>query len=91
MQPTKVGIFIRTCFENLEKAAELLEQNPGLINEKTGLGETPLHYLAVENQLEAVTFLHSKGADLNTFNTCNGSPLSETASLGYTELVKFLL
>jgi ankyrin repeat protein len=48
---------IQVCFNSLEQAAILLESEPSLLTERTGTGETPLHYLAVENQLEAVQFL----------------------------------
>lgn len=91
MDQKRADLLINACFESLEKASKLLDKNPGLIFKKTGLGETPLHYLAVENQLEAVKFLYSRGADLNTINECAGTPLSEAASLGYIDMVKFLL
>lgn len=84
-------ILIQACIESLDQAAKLLDAEPDLLNEKTGLGETPLHYLAVKNHLEAVKFLFERGAEINTLNECNGSPLSEAATLGYLELVKFLI
>ena len=88
---TSAYLLIKACFESLENASKLIDNNSNLLFEKTGLGETPLHYLAVENQLEAVKLLYSKGADLNTINDCAVTPLSEAASLGYTDMVKFLL
>ena len=54
---------IRACCSSLDDAAALLQSEPLLLLERTGLGETPLHYLAVEDQVEAVRFLHEHGAD----------------------------
>jgi ankyrin repeat protein len=70
----------------------LLDAEPGLLNARTDLGETPLHYLAVEDHIEAIKALvERKGVDVNTLNDFGGSPLSEAASLGYVDLVKYLL
>jgi ankyrin repeat protein len=91
MDQERADILINACFESLEKASELLDEDHSLLFEITGLGETPLHYLAVENQIDAVKLLYSKGAELNTINECAGTPLSEAASLGHIDIVKFLL
>lgn len=83
---------LQAFFISVEDGLSLLEAEPALLNARTGLGETILHYLAVENQIEAVKALvEKKGADVNTVNDFGGSPLSETASLGYIEMVKCLL
>ena len=42
---------ISACSESLDAAETLLSREPSLIHEETGIGETPLHYLAVENKL----------------------------------------
>jgi ankyrin repeat protein len=77
---------------SVEAGLRLADVEPELLNARTGLGETPLHYLAVENQLAAVKALvEIKGADVNTLNDFGGSPLSEASALGYTELVRYLL
>lgn len=91
MNQERADILINACFESLKKTSELLDKDPSLLFETTGLGETPLHYLTVENQLDAVKLLYSRGAELNTTNKCAGTPLSEAASLGYIDMVKFLL
>jgi ankyrin repeat protein len=82
---------VAAFFSSEDEALRLLKEEPGLIESRDGLGETPLHYLSVENQLHAVKTLVSKGGSVNTVNLCGGTPLSEAASLGYTELVSFLL
>lgn len=82
---------IRACMTSLEAAEELLKAEPSLISERTGLGETPLHYLAVEDQLEAVRFLHERGASVEIVNEFGESALKEAILLGYLELARYLL
>jgi len=82
---------IRVAFEAPDAMHALLRQEPELLEARTGLGETALHYLVVENQLRAVVLLVEAGAQVNTLNSCGGTPLSEAASLGYVELVEYLL
>jgi ankyrin repeat protein len=75
---------------NLTEARAEVNAHPELIYETDGVGETPLHWLVVENELDGVRLLIERGADLNT-NTANGSPLHSAASLGYLEMVGLLL
>jgi ankyrin repeat protein len=82
---------VAACFASLEEAITLLQAEPHLLHARTGLGETPLHYLTVENQLRAVQLLADHGAEVNTVNKCGGTPLSEAASLGHVALVSYLL
>jgi ankyrin repeat protein len=89
--PTPAHRLIAAAFESPDALQTLIRSEPELIEERTGLGETALHYLAVENQLRAVVLLAEAGAQINTLNSCGGTPLSEAASLGYVELVEFLL
>ena len=82
---------IRACSSSLDDAAALLQSEPRLLLERTGLGETPLHYLAVEDQVEAVRFLHEHGADLNVLNDFGDSPITEALALGNKRTAAFLL
>lgn len=82
---------IAAFFESTEAGRKLAASEPDLVNAKTDLGETPLHYLAVENQIDAVQALVEIGADLNNVNSCGGTPLSEASRLGYAKLVQYLL
>ncbi|TGN99712.1 hypothetical protein PN36_34915 [Candidatus Thiomargarita nelsonii] len=82
---------IEVCFSSPKEARALLKKEPNLIHEKTEFGETPLHYLVVENQLNSVQLLVEYGANVNTKNKCGATPLSNASSLGYLELVKYLL
>ncbi len=82
---------ISAFFESIDAGRRLLASEPNLIEARTGLGETPLHYLAVEDQLDAVRVLVESGANVNTVSNVGGTPLSEAALLGYAELVTYLL
>jgi ankyrin repeat protein len=72
-----VNRLIRVAFESPDAMHALLRQEPELLEARTGLGETALHYLAVENQLRAVALRIEVGAEVNTLNSCGGTPLSE--------------
>lgn len=91
MTQTPAHRLISAAFASTDALLVLLSAEPQLLEERTGLGETPLHYLAVENHLPAVALLVEAGAQVNTLNSCGGTPLSDAASLGYDDLVAFLL
>jgi ankyrin repeat protein len=82
---------IVAAFDSPDAMLALVRDEPDLLEARTGLGETPLHYLAVENQLRAVVLLVEAGAMIDTVSDVGGTPLSEAASLGYEEMVEFLL
>lgn len=82
---------INACFESLDKAGELLSADPELIHERDGVGETALHYLVIENQLEAVRFLVKYRADINTQDDFKVTPLAHAAQCGYEKMVEYLL
>jgi len=91
MSEERIIQLINAFMEDTEHALHLLDEDPGLVQVKTSIGETALHYLAVENQIEAVEMLYERGADINTVNDCGGTPLSDAASLGCVEQVQILL
>jgi ankyrin repeat protein len=67
-------------------AERLLADRPDLLDARSGLGETVLHYLAVENVREGVAWLHARGASLNTKNKFGTPVLFEVARLRHTDL-----
>jgi len=72
-------------------AAALAEKDPRLIDERNGIGESVLHFLAVENNQPAVKWLHARRADLNATNEFGIPLLFEVAELGYRDLLVWLL
>ena len=72
------------------RAEELLATNPELLTLTNSIGETVLHFLAVENDIEGVAWLHVHGSSLNT-ETGFGKPMIfEVAELGYKDLLLWL-
>jgi len=68
-------------------AAEvLLRDHPSLLTERNGIGETVLHFLAVEDSLPGIEWLHTRGGSLDTTNEFGTPLLFEVAQLGYRDL-----
>ena len=72
-------------------ASPALEQNPGLLFATNGIGESVLHFLAVENNQPGVKWLHGRGADLNAANAFGSPLLFEAALLGHRDLFLWLV
>lgn len=71
-------------------AEKLLSAEPGLTDRRNGIGETVLHYVAVEGDMEGVAWLHAHGFDLDTANKF-GTPLAfEVALTKNRDLLKWL-
>ena len=65
----------------------LLKSAPKLITHTNLTGETVLHFLAVENDIEGVKWLKSKEFDIDTKNDFGTPVIFEVAQLGYKELL----
>lgn len=72
-------------------ASQYLERSPGLIERRNSIGETVMHWLAVENDIEGVAWLHNKGSKVNTKNEFGEPLIFEVAQLGYKELLQWLV
>lgn len=76
--------------KDFEEADRLLQVKPSLINIKNRVGETVLHFLAVENDLESVQWLHLRGFSLDNKTEISQEPIIfEIASLGYLNLIQW--
>ena len=73
------------------RASEMVADNPEVLQMRSGLGETPLHYLAVENHIDGVKWLYEKGSNLDTKNQFGTPVVFEVAQLGYRDLLVWLL
>lgn len=91
MDDERVVRLIQAFFSSIAEGVAQVVADPGAIHEKTSLGETALHYLSVENQLDAVRELTRRGATVDTVNEVGSTPLSDACSLGYLDLVRLLL
>jgi len=82
---------IDAAVQDQQKARQMLQRHPGLLQARLGLGETALHFLAVEGYAEGVRFLALAGADVNAQNEFGDTPLIDAALLGREEVVRTLL
>lgn len=71
-------------------AENLLASNSRLFDQCNSIGETVLHFLAVENDLEGVEWLHARGFSLNIKNRFGKPMIFEVASAGHKELLLWL-
>jgi ankyrin repeat protein len=77
--------------KKFEEAAALLAREPSLRSAVNGLGETVLHYQAVENDEEGVSWLSSQGFDINTRNEFGTPVVFEVAQLDYRDLLHWFI
>lgn len=71
-------------------ARKLVKDHPEVLKLRTGLGETALHYLAVENCADAVQLLINLGAEVNVTNGFGASALEEAMQVEAQETIEVL-
>jgi ankyrin repeat protein len=86
-----VGDFIDAVVDDEARARDLLAASPELLNARWHLGETALHFLAVEGSVEGVRRLAEWGADVNLSNRLGDPPLLDCVVLRNEPLVELLL
>jgi ankyrin repeat protein len=64
------------------RARQLVADHPNALDLRTRLGETALHYLAIENYVDAVQLLIDLGAQVNVTNEFGASALEEAELAG---------
>jgi len=74
-----------------ETAERLLADEPSLVSSRDGLGETVLHFLAVENDLEGVAWLHVHGFSIDSKNDFGTPVIFEVCQLGHKDLVLWFI
>ena len=90
--PTEIlGEFIDAVVDDEARARHLLAAYPELLNARWHLGETVLHFLAVEGFIEGVRRLAQWSADVNLPNRLGDSPLLDCVILRNEPLVELLL
>jgi ankyrin repeat protein len=86
-----IGEFIDAVVDDEARARRLLAAHPDLLNARWRLGETALHFLAVEGFVDGVRRLAEWGADVNLPNGLGDPPLLDCVTLGNEPLVELLL
>jgi len=89
--PTWYELRTLVAVKKFEEAEALLAREPSLRSAVNGLGETVLHYLAVENDGEGVSWLYSRGFDINTRNEFGTPVVFEVAQLDYKDLLRWFI
>ena len=69
----------------------MISTEPALLNVRNSVGETVMHWLAVENQIAAVTALLDLGAEVDPVNDFESTPLLECVTLENAELVALFI
>ncbi len=71
------------------------EMSPALLDtvlsNRNGIGETMLHWYAIEGSPEILRKIIALGFDVNTVNKFGATPLCECARIGRWEIVEMLL
>lgn len=62
-----------------------------IVNQRDFSGQTPLHYAAIANNLEAIKVLLDYGAEVDAFDTQLGTPLLWAVRDGYYEVARLLI
>lgn len=81
---------MRYAIQSPTRARDLVRKHPEVLDLRTGLGETALHYFAVENQAEAMKVLIDLGAKVDVNNDFGDSALQEALQVNATAAVEVL-
>ena len=83
--------FVHAAMFDQPLARRMMKQRPAWLTDVNGIGETVLADVVIENYLEAARFLLDAGADINTRDMSQATPLIQAAGLGYREMIGLLL
>jgi len=72
-------------------ARQMLRDDPAWLTATNSLGETALHDLVIENHVEAVRFLLELGAEVDSRDAFQATPLIHAAQLGYHNMAALLM
>ena len=77
--------------KRLDEAKQLIVERPSLLTETNSCGETALHFLAVENDLQGVAWLHEKGQSVDSIDAFGEPVIFAVAKLRYRELFEWFV
>ncbi|MBE2282943.1 MAG: ankyrin repeat domain-containing protein [Prosthecobacter sp.] len=77
--------------EHCEAALRLVQADHSLLDVRSGLGETLLHWFAIEYREDLVRALADAGAAIDPQNNFGNTPLFEAALMGNEGMCRLLL
>lgn len=83
--------FVDLAFTDLPAAIAAATADPSLLRRRDPVGETAMHYLVVENRVEAVEAFIRAGSDVNTADEFGDTPLMHAVRGRYGDMVELLL
>ena len=86
-----VGQFLDAAVRDQDRARQMFERHPDLLNARWILGETALHFLAVEDYVDGARFLARCGAAIDATNDFGDTALIDIAALGNDAVAEVLL
>jgi ankyrin repeat protein len=87
---TRLVELMQSAVHDPARARDLVAVDATILELRTGIGETALHYLAIENYADAVKLLIELGADVNVQNEFGDSALDEAIKVEAFEAVAVL-
>ena len=77
--------------QEIALAEKLLNEHPEIMCDRNISGETPLHWMAIENQVAGVRMLLENGSDPHSTDYSGDSVLHSAATVGNRETIAILL
>ena len=71
---------------DFSQAEIILRADPALLHMMNSIGETVLHFLAIEDDQDGVAWLHARGADIDNKNAFGEPLIFEVGSVGHKEM-----
>jgi len=92
-ESAELDVFEAASLGDVERLAELLDNEPGLATARSSDDFTALHYAAFFDGPKAARLLLERGADVNAFadNELGVHPLNSAAAAGRTDVAQVLL
>jgi ankyrin repeat protein len=75
----RLTALVDAAVEDPALARQLVEADPSILDLRTHIGETALHFLAAENRAGGVQVLIDLGADVKFLNEFGATPVEEVS------------
>jgi ankyrin repeat protein len=72
-------------------AKQLLAEDHNYLHYRSSIGETPFHYVVIENGIPIAALLLEWGANINTQDDFGATPRMHAVRLGYLQMVRWLI